>query len=712
MLPEFDNSISGLTNQVLDTTFNAAARAMLEQIFAITNNPNSEMQRALANLDAEVKRLEEAGLRIEADNPVLEQTLRIYTEALVATQALVIANALEIEQSGQEVAPGSVTAKVFIAIATALALSGINPVTSLAAIQTELAAQGIQWIIPDALQIATSFVNSPEWIAKMEGWGVGWAELTRKTILNGIATGSGPQAIASKMRQLAQGLPLSAAENLTKTLQLTSFREASRALELVNNQFLEFKLRIATLDFKTCLTCIALHGTRLEIGERVDDHFRGRCEVPGNLISGAAISSLVSRHYNGDIVVLNTASGKQLPVTSNHPVLTDSGWLPAKSIRKGDNVISYGGSKGASVGVDPDENHIPTIVENIPASLGMARLGTMPISSQDFHGDGINGDVGIVWSNRFLRKDFFSSLSQPLRQKLFGGRNTEADSFFGLGDFHSMPHSKWYSSSGLLSSFHDVLLLLRSHLAGPQSVGLVNASPFNPSTLEPGAYNIPGYAKLGSQGVFGHSSNVQAGDGVRHRITSPASGRVLSGLDFPAFGTRAEQPLALEKIRERLLASMPNLRRNHDIIPGQIRFDPVVEVGLRRFSGHVYSLQSDSGWYSSNGIISHNCTEFYVVAGGPRFPDIMQVDSEPGKRNFVPYQNGIDWFNSLSPERQALQRSFLSTPAKFRAFQSGVSLTSFIGGHIDPLFGAQVIEQSLQNAIGLENAEGFYSRNQ
>ena len=380
-MPDIDNSISGLTNAVLDPNFVKAAGPMLRQIFAITNNPGSAMQRSLTRLDEEADRLDEADERMAADNPQLEQTLSVYEDTFVATQALILANDNDIEQSGQEVAPGAVTAKVFLAIASALAASGVNPVTSLGVFQTQIAAAGLQWNIPSALQIATSFVSSPEWIAKMEGWGTGFAELTTDTILSGIARGAGPNATAAQLRQLAQGLPLSAAENLTRTLQLTSYREASLAMEVVNNEFLEHKIRIANLDGVTCLTCIDLHGTRLAIGERVDDHFRGRC------------------------------------------------------------------------------------------------------------------------------------------------------------------------------------------------------------------------------------------------------------------------------------------------------------------------------------------TEFYVVEGGPRFPGEMQSDSTPGNRNFVPYQSGPDWFDGLSAERQAQQASFQSTPAKLRAFQAGTPLSEFVGSHVDPVFGAQVIEKSLIQSIGQE-AEGFYSVNQ
>lgn len=380
-MPEFDNSIAGFTNIVLDSNYLKAAGEMLRQIFAITNNINSAMQRALRKLDEEVERLNESEQRMEADNAQLEQTLRVYEETLITTQNLITANDQIIELSGAEVAPGSVTAKVFIAISTAIALTGGNPVTSIAAFEAALVEAGIQWIVPSALDIATSFVNSPEWIAKMEGWGTGYAELTSNTILSGIADGVGPNQIASTMRQHAQDIPLAAAENLTRTLQLTSYREASLAMEQLNSDFIEGKIRIATLDNRTCMACISLHGTRLAIGERVDDHYRGRC------------------------------------------------------------------------------------------------------------------------------------------------------------------------------------------------------------------------------------------------------------------------------------------------------------------------------------------TEFYQVVGGPEFPDMMQSDSLPGDRNFVPFQSGEDWFNSLSPERQAQQASFLSTPAKLRAFLDGVPLSDFVGEHVDDVFGHQFVEDSLVGALG-KNADQYYTINQ
>ena len=105
------------------------------------------------------------------------------------------------------------------------------------------------------------------------------------------------------------------------------------------------------------------------------------------------------------------------------------------------------------------------------------------------------------------------------------------------------------------------------------------------------------------------------------------------------------------------------------------------------------------------------CSEFYQVLGGPKTPTMMQADSQPGERNFVPYQDGEGWFASLPASRQAQQASFLNSPAKLRAYLDGVPLSAFRGDHTDEVFGAQTVEQSLVGALG-DTAEQYYEVNQ
>jgi hypothetical protein len=153
---------------------------------------------------------------------------------------------------------------------------------------------------------------------------------------------------------------------------------------------------------------------------------------------------------------------------------------------------------------------------------------------------------------------------------------------------------------------------------------------------------------------------------------------------------------------------MPGLSGNTDIITGQIAFDCVVNVEVIRFSGHVYSIQTEKGWYISNGIITHNCSVFYQVLGGPDFPEQMQADSTPGNRKFVPFQTGEEWFASLSKERQQRQASFKATPAKYKAYLDGHPLSEFVGEHTDPVFGRMTVEESLKGMFGEEKAKTYY----
>jgi len=282
-------SLTEYINRRLDADFNKSAGKILKQIQAILADPNGRLQKALIDLDVQVQRLEDLQMDMSKDDPAVERVLLIYAEILITVQTLIAANAEAIQTTSQLVAIPAVTAKVFIQIATDLVNAGKDPIASLIDFQSLLKQANIPWNIPDLTfftdQAVTSFVDSVEWIARMEQWGKGYANLTRQTTLDGIMQGMNPREIARLLRLHAENIPQAAAENLMRTLQLTSYREASLAMEKINGQFILKKIRIASLDNRTCLACIALHGTELALGQRVDDHYRGRCSeyyvVPG-----------------------------------------------------------------------------------------------------------------------------------------------------------------------------------------------------------------------------------------------------------------------------------------------------------------------------------------------------------------------------------------------------------------------------------------------
>lgn len=276
-------SINNSVNAALDIQYAKAAERMLAKIDRLTNSQGADIQQALRELDVEVARLNESGDMLTKDNAYLQKVIRLLTTTFVSTARIIDTYSIDIEESGEIIAPVAVTAKVF----SQLSGAARNPVSTdkLEWYIRELDKLGVDWNAPTSLDFARKYTESPVWKVRMAKWGEGYADLISDTVLKGIDSGWGPEYTAGKLRNLVQTMPKYAAENLTRTLQLTSYREASLAMEQINGGLIQYKIRLSALDETSCLSCIALHGTRLEKGERLDDHYRGYCSeyyvVPG-----------------------------------------------------------------------------------------------------------------------------------------------------------------------------------------------------------------------------------------------------------------------------------------------------------------------------------------------------------------------------------------------------------------------------------------------
>ena len=275
-------------NKALDKQYTSLFANVLKQIRTLSTARNAPIQRALLDLDNEAKRLVDENKRIDPENPALKNAITQHQNSLVTTATLIQSNDDAIQNAAVRLAVAAVTSKVFTSLAGVIIEQGIDPVSerALGSYMSILSGRNVKWLAPTGVDFVRGFVDSAAWVSKMEGWGAGYAGLTRDVILDGISKGWSPLRVAQEMRKHAENIPTHAADNLMRTLQLTSYREASAAMELVNGAYLRGKVRIATLDEKTCLNCISLHGTPLEVGEAVTDHYRGRCDSFYRVLGG------------------------------------------------------------------------------------------------------------------------------------------------------------------------------------------------------------------------------------------------------------------------------------------------------------------------------------------------------------------------------------------------------------------------------------------
>ena len=514
------------------------------------------------------------------------------------------------------------------------------------------------------------------------------SQAVREGLLTGLALGQGPRETARRVRA-AFGGSLDRALKISRTETMRAYRGATLRTYRENSDIVTGWRWLAAKSPRTCPMCLAIDGTWHPLTEGLNDHPNGRCVAPGTLVYSASIEAFVSRHYEGYLVTVRTASGKLLSVTPNHPILTDRGWVAAELLQEGDNVVCDPRRQGATGTMTPDKDNVPSLIEDIPRALGMTLLGSMPCASEDFHGDGRNSQVYVVWANSPLRDACNLSLVQPRRKELFGGRNAQSACFSGGGDLASVGEGLFPPSGRLLRNGDSTTMFLERSLLCQELVCLGLVPKANLEQFKPAPQGASANPIFSGQDVFRFPGLVSGND-LSHRQ------RQLGACSFSSLG--ASQAIALLSG-----AAQPVLREDREQPSGsqsrdpigdalgpfarQVCLDRVIEIGSRTFSGHVYNLQTTAGWYSANGIITHNCAAVPALRGDPR--------DDPG------WETGAGWFAAQGAD---VQRQVLGD-AGYEAYKAGaVSLDDFIGLRRSREWGTTRYARSLVQIAGEKDA--------
>jgi len=274
-------------------------------------------------------------------------------------------------------------------------------------------------------------------------------------------------------------------------------------------------------------------------------------------VSGVFTGGLKAR-YEGDIVEIQTVSGNELACTVNHPVLTAEGVKFAGTLRQGDKLIRYESSPVGERGIGLKKNCITNedriTIENVFETLAECgeSFSVRPLGS-DLYNDGkfLKGDVHIVASNGFLACNDKTATLQFVRYSVFS-----------------------------VSRFINCMLctLTPKRFFKRFFFGNRRISSCKPSGT--------GLALYGAFSEFFYSFPFQ---------------------EF-LFGSRTQPNVVLSEnaVYDKSVA-FTFLRKCIDGFPFTVRFDDVVAIDVRPFSGHVYDLQSVYGHIVAGGIVTLNC---------------------------------------------------------------------------------------------------------
>ena len=289
--------------------------------------------------------------------------------------------------------------------------------------------------------------------------------------------------------------------------------------------------------------------------------------LPGDSrILATSVTATSERWYNGDLVIIRTASGKNLSCTPNHPVLTPSGWVAAGLLNEGGDVISCGFGKWDALARFDDED-VPARIEDVTETFARSKQVSsvpVPTAAEHFHGDGKGSEVAIVRADSFLHHGTNTPCAEHRLKVKFGFRGVEFSrhhrpSAFGLFLKRMAP-----SASGNVSGPSHGAARVGTGLAITDSLSSLHVSPLHTALIQNARQNAAGNVELISDGELTHSANVIRDGDVFVELDPP--------LDVNAF------------FRDR-----------------------IVSVHRQPFSGKVYNIQTDEGFYLAEGVVTHNC---------------------------------------------------------------------------------------------------------
>jgi len=274
------------------------------------------------------------------------------------------------------------------------------------------------------------------------------------------------------------------------------------------------------------------------------------CLTGDSLISSRyPISRIFKRTYEGAIYTITTKNGNTIKCTPNHPILTIDGFVAASAIEKGGEIICDSICKGERISDVQDDNGVSRI-DDLFVSLNVSSRSTstkMPVASEYFHGDGTpNSEVHIINIDSSLRNKIDSSFIHSIKNHLL---KTRMYFSFGLNRLSSLKFrisTLFSSSNGIMGFFGTSFAIFRRKSFGGSKTGFGLRSGNDSSLFKSASDSSPTYTDL--------SRNIQNGS-----------------------------------------------------LGDSIFVDSIVDIKINFSRTHVYNLENDLGYYTTNGIINHNC---------------------------------------------------------------------------------------------------------
>lgn len=336
--------------------------------------------------------------------------------------------------------------------------------------------------------------------------------------------------------------------------------------------------------------------------EQVDRGYEGPVKgIPGqaiNCFTGSTEVSLANgcinlwRYFHdGDIVTLSVQGDCVIKCTPNHPILTLRGWLAANEIQEGDYLVSSQRDDG---GVGNNKNtDVKTAFDKLFSSLSVTECVGFSLGSKfNFHGDIPKNNVDTISPQNILPSRIELPTSEQIEQFVFTLsdiiRNTYIPSFnaqviqfgsaCGFTQLFSLVDGQFRHTdfSSVTTVTQDYAVIQKDSHDNLSTDFVLQSERKYTFLISIGCDNL---------GTITINPGFVCHDRQRVVKTVFESAGKMTGTDF---------------------ANFTKVSQGHSCIKTLYR---VSKKSIGKFTGHVYTMESNNGWYTVAGaeIISKNC---------------------------------------------------------------------------------------------------------
>jgi len=322
---------------------------------------------------------------------------------------------------------------------------------------------------------------------------------------------------------------------------------------------------------------------------------------PGNSRISLFHSNIMKTYrywYKGELTSLITNSGETLNCTPNHPILTSRGWVAAHLVNVGDYVFKTSREGFDSFVDDPKSRDTP-IEQIFRAASILYPIHRVRASAVGFHGDGSDKDIDVINVDGNLRFKLDAACSQRFCQDLLILANAAG---FSLGHEYFCFLRSRHASNGSMGGFRQRTALLMRHPTISLEHGL---GPI--ARLDSIAHQLSFDGRAADAETFRQSLNAP----TAHMKISDHVSRILFSVwrrainPVPGFNAPTTEQLTESVSTTTDTKFNRNFRYGVSLL--QQRDSIIKKIISENYSGHVYNLQTTSGWYVTQNLIVSNC---------------------------------------------------------------------------------------------------------